>query len=90
MGTCPANRKGVLVATLNQLGIMDVTNINVEIVEDGKNGFWCSSDQDWISRIELLMQNDLLRRTMGEEARKKVVGQYSVDSNSSNFLSLFQ
>ena len=34
MGTCPANRKGVLVATLNQLGIMDVTNINGAGIND--------------------------------------------------------
>jgi glycosyltransferase involved in cell wall biosynthesis len=70
--------------------LVSPVGINVEIVEDGKNGFWCSTDQDWIRSIELLMQNDMLRRQMGREARKKIVDQYSVDSNASNFLSLFQ
>jgi len=63
---------------------------NKEIIEHGKNGFLVSNDDEWKSALVSLIQDSALRRKMGEEGRKKVMEQYSVNSNMKNFYSLFR
>jgi glycosyltransferase involved in cell wall biosynthesis len=64
--------------------------INKEIVQHGVEGYWCTTNDDWINALEDLILNEEKRIEMGKRGRKKVIDYYSVASNSSNFLSLFQ
>lgn len=63
--------------------------VNPQIIEDGKNGRLCHSDDAWLRALEELITNPALRKQLGLAGRQTVVDHYSVSSNSDNFLSLF-
>lgn len=69
--------------------VVSAVGVNTEIVDDGKNGFCCLSEKEWITKLEMLIQDAALRKKMGHEGRVKVQKHYSVDSNAANFLALF-
>lgn len=74
------------------LGIPSVISpvgVNTEIIEHGKNGLLASSPQKWIAALEQLITNKKLRDELGKKGREKVVTEFSVQSNSQNFLKLF-
>lgn len=74
------------------LGIPAVSSpvgVNNKIIEQGKNGFLCTNDEEWYLAIEKLILDAALRKKMGEEGRKKIVKEYSLLSNKENFLGLF-
>ncbi|MCH8904915.1 MAG: glycosyltransferase [Bacteroidetes bacterium] len=75
------------------LGIPSIASpvgVNKDIIEDGVNGFLCVEEHDWEEKIIQLLDNEALRVEMGQKAREKVVTNYSVSSNSANFLNLFK
>ncbi len=63
--------------------------VNQQIIDPGVSGFLCSTQEDWLEAIGLLIQNKELRKSIGKNGRRKVMESYSVLSNSANFLSLF-
>jgi glycosyltransferase involved in cell wall biosynthesis len=63
--------------------------VNVEIVENGLNGFICETTDEWKKYITDLILNPQLRAQMGKEARRKVETHYSVQANRRTFLDLF-
>ena len=63
--------------------------VNTSIINQGINGFICNNQQEWKDYLIQLIEDETLRKTMGKEGRKKVEENYSVSSNASNFLSLF-
>ena len=63
--------------------------VNKKIIENGRNGFLCSTNDEWESALTTLINNIQLRHKMGEHGRIKVIDSYSVLSNSTNFLALF-
>lgn len=69
--------------------VVSPVGVNKEIVDDGVNGYWCSTADEWFKRLEGLLLDAGLRRRMGAQGLEKVAKRYSVDSNASNFLSLF-
>jgi glycosyltransferase involved in cell wall biosynthesis len=64
--------------------------VNSKIIDEGINGFLCSSLQEWEAALTKLIEDPALRKSMGINGRKKVVENYSILSNSSTFLSLFE
>ncbi|HEY5751332.1 MAG TPA: glycosyltransferase family 4 protein [Chryseolinea sp.] len=74
------------------LGIPTVTSpvgINATMV-DPAVGFLAGTPEEWEMYLEKLIDAPLLRKQMGTQGRKKVIDQYSVGSNTSTFLSLFE
>ena len=63
--------------------------INNKIIDPGINGFFASSEQEWIISLTKLLQDAQLRYTMGKQGREKILKGYSVNSNTQNFLRLF-
>jgi len=63
---------------------------NVEIVSDGVDGFYCHNLNDWKINLEKLIQSESLRKQMGAMGRKKVIENYSIESNKEKFFSLFE
>lgn len=63
--------------------------VNATIIRDGVNGFLCNTPGEWKAALVRLISDPVLRKRMGVEGRKTVLENYSVRSNSSNFLSLF-
>lgn len=63
--------------------------VNKKIIDEGVNGFLCASEDEWYTAIEKLLLDPELRKQMGKNGRKKIINEYSLTSNSDNFLSLF-
>lgn len=64
--------------------------VNVEIINNGVDGFLCSKSDEWIDALEKLISNPQLRKDLGRAGRRIVEDRYSVSSNTANFLWLFQ
>jgi glycosyltransferase involved in cell wall biosynthesis len=52
---------------------------NAEIVRDGVEGFWASSQADWISMLTRLIDDSSLRISMGSAGRARVENVYSLN-----------
>jgi glycosyltransferase involved in cell wall biosynthesis len=51
--------------------------INKDLVEDGTNGFYAMTPEEWEKKLSLLIENPQLREQMGREGRKKVLKNYT-------------
>lgn len=69
--------------------LVSPVGVNTSIVDHGVNGFYCSSDDEWIQYLSQLIRDKSLREQMGKKGKEKVINQFSVASNTDNFLSLF-
>ncbi|MCK9272828.1 glycosyltransferase family 4 protein [Candidatus Gracilibacteria bacterium] len=56
----------------------------IEIIEDGKTGFLAHDENEFIQKIDNLLQNPELRAIIGENARKFVVNNFSKNTLYSN------
>jgi glycosyltransferase involved in cell wall biosynthesis len=70
--------------------VVSPVGVNSGIVEHAISGFHTTTDNEWLNYLEKLINDSELRNTMGAAGRKKVIECYSVTSNSSLFLSLFE
>jgi len=50
--------------------------INKDLVEDGTNGFWAMTPEEWEEKLSLLIENPGLRERMGREGRRRVLENY--------------
>jgi glycosyltransferase involved in cell wall biosynthesis len=64
--------------------------VNVQIVDEGVNGFLCQTQQEWVNALQKLLSDEILRRQMGLNGRKKIEENYSVVANKGRFLSMFE
>lgn len=69
--------------------LVSPVGVNTLIVDDGLNGFICTSPDDWYNALSKLMDNRQLLIDLGANTRKKIVDHYSVRSNEANFVNLF-
>ena len=70
--------------------VLSPVGANLQIVTEGEDGFFASSETEWYDRLSMLITDGTLRREMGRKGRSTVVNHYSVSSNSPVFLSLFE
>jgi glycosyltransferase involved in cell wall biosynthesis len=70
--------------------IVSPVGVNSKIVTHGVDGMICRTNAEWIEALEQLIEDRELRKRIGAAGRKKVEERYSVSSNSSNFLSMFE
>lgn len=70
--------------------VISPVGVNTKIVDHGVNGFLANSPEEWYRYLEELINNEALRKKMGVLCRQKVIDHYSVTSNASSFVSLFE
>lgn len=70
--------------------IASPVGVNNQIIDHGINGFLCSTSDEWLSALTMLIKDESLRQQIGERGRNKVIDHYSVESNTSLFLKLFE
>jgi glycosyltransferase involved in cell wall biosynthesis len=70
--------------------IASSVGVNTTIIQHGKNGFLCARDEEWLACFHQLIINETLRKLIGRAGKQTVVDHYSVRSNTSTFLSLFE
>lgn len=54
-----------------------------ETIEDGEDGFLADNINEWVEKISRLIEDEKLRKIMGEKAREKVL-KYYTNKNSQN------
>ncbi len=54
--------------------------VNRDIVQDGINGFWAMTDEEWVEKLSLLIENPVLRQEMGLRGRGVVRESYSIQA----------
>jgi glycosyltransferase involved in cell wall biosynthesis len=69
--------------------VVSAVGANKKIIDHCVDGFLCGDDSDWLAYLTELIINADLRKRIGKQARKKIINNYSVASNSETFLSLF-
>ncbi len=55
------------------------TGSNLEIIEDGVNGFLAENEKDWYEKLNLLIENKDLRKQFGEKARQTVLERFDIE-----------
>ena len=60
-----------------------------EIIENGKNGFISNDENELRDYIRMLLEDDKLRQTLGNEARKTITENYNIDRFASDWNKLF-
>lgn len=81
--------KAIQYLSLGIPAVVSPVGANLEVVDNGVNGFVADSENEWITAIEKLINDKELRKKMGEAGRKKIVDKYSVQSSYKLFISLF-
>ncbi len=82
--------KGLQYMALEIPTIMSPVGVNMEIIQDGVNGFLATEIDEWVEKISRLIENSDLRISIGKQARKTVVDQYSVESQKHRYLNYFR
>jgi glycosyltransferase involved in cell wall biosynthesis len=70
--------------------LVSPVGMNTEVVENGQNGFVCATPAEWETSLRQILADSNLRKSMGAAARLTIEERYSVNSNTSTFLALFQ
>lgn len=67
-----------------EAGILKVPTVAIKnqtfsmAISDGQDGFLADSKEEWIEKISRLIENEVLRHKIGEEARRKVLRDYTI------------
>ncbi len=69
--------------------LVSPVGVNTKIVDDHVNGMICATDSDWERAIITYLSDADQRIRAGAAARQKIEAQYSVASNTPNFIALF-
>ncbi len=69
--------------------IASPVGVNTQIIDHNVNGWLCDALEDWEYTLKLILDRTVQPMDMSVSARKKVVEHFSVKSNTSNFLHLF-
>ena len=64
--------------------------INRDIVQDGRNGFWATTPEEWVNRLTQLLQDPELRQKMGDFGIETVEKGYSLAVTSNKFLKVLE
>lgn len=63
--------------------VASATRTFLEAIEDGVDGFTAAGTHEWVDKLEKLILDEKLRKSMGEKAREKAMQKYTV-KNSHN------
>ncbi|MFC1699001.1 glycosyltransferase family 4 protein [Candidatus Omnitrophota bacterium] len=75
------------------MGIPAVTTpvgVNSEIVQNGINGYLVNSEEEWIERLSLLIEDSELRQRMGRAGRKRIEEKFSIAANVPGFIEILK
>jgi len=64
--------------------------MNKEIIDEGKNGFFATTDDEWVDKISALIEDATLRKRIGLAGRKTAEKKYSVRANAPKLISVLE
>ncbi len=81
--------KGLQYMALGIPSLMSPVGVNIDIIQNTKNGFLPSSEEEWVLYLSQLIENPGLRQKIGEAGRETVVEKYSVKAWQAKYLDYF-
>ncbi len=82
--------KALQYMSLGTATIVSPVGVNSSIVENGLNGLIAETEMEWEIALRQLLQENDLRKKMGQEARKTIEEKWSVEAWSAAYLKLFK
>jgi len=86
--------RGSLKATIYMSGsiplVCSAIGENLNIIQDGINGFLAVDTKDWIEKLSRLIENPNLRKTIGENGFKFAEANYSIKNCLNQFLKIVE
>ncbi len=64
--------------------------INRDLVEDGINGLWATTQAEWEEKISFLIEHPDLREKMGREGRRRVLKGFTIQACGPRLFSIFE
>lgn len=64
--------------------------VHNEIIQEGMNGLFAASTQEWIEKVSLLIKDKALRERIGLEGKKTVKSSYSLKANIPKFINIIK
>jgi glycosyltransferase involved in cell wall biosynthesis len=81
--------KGLQYMALEIPTIMSPVGVNSQIIQSGVNGYLATTDEDYVTAISTLIDNEILRKKIGAEGRRTVVEKFSVKALQQTYLLLY-
>jgi glycosyltransferase involved in cell wall biosynthesis len=81
--------KGLQYMGLGIPALMSPVGANLEIIQDGVNGYLPRSEEEWVERLASLVQDKELRERIGKAGRQTVIEKYSVERWKGKYLESF-
>ncbi|MCU0319635.1 MAG: glycosyltransferase family 4 protein [Flavobacteriales bacterium] len=81
--------KGLQYMAMGKPVVLSAVGVNNTIVQDGFNGFLAASTEEWLMKLEKLVNDSELRARLGAQARLTVEQHYSVNAWKDRYLQLF-
>ena len=78
--------KGLTYMAFEKATVMSAVGVNTTIIQDGINGFLAKNEDEWLSKLSLLIENQALRMQIGKKGRETVIQSYSVEANKEKYL----
>jgi len=82
--------KGLQYMALGIPTIMSPVGVNTEIISEGENGFLATTTEEWVEKIDRLVQSEALRKKTGAAAMRTVEERYSVNAWKGKYLALME
>jgi glycosyltransferase involved in cell wall biosynthesis len=80
--------KGLQYMALGIPTIMSPVGVNTEIIRDGENGMLATTTEEWVNKLEQLIESAELRKCIGEAAIDCVKKLYSVEAWKRKYVEL--
>ena len=84
INNCKSELKWFEAASFKIPAVVSNTEVYLEAIEQGRDGFIASSSEEWFHWLNRLVVDKALRMQVGESAYAKVMKQYSVSAMASN------
>ncbi|MCX8112904.1 MAG: glycosyltransferase family 4 protein [Bacteroidia bacterium] len=82
--------KALQYMALGKAAVVSPIGMNCEVIEDGVNGLFARTLDDWVDKISYLIEHPEVRQSLGRAAREVVERQYSVRANTAKYMEAFE
>jgi glycosyltransferase involved in cell wall biosynthesis len=82
--------KGLQYMALGKPAVLSPVGVNTEIISHGQNGFLADSPEEWETILSALIEDDSLRKTIGERGRQTVEERFSHRSQKQRYVQIYR
>lgn len=82
--------KGLVYMSIKIPAVMQKVGVNIQIVKDGQNAYLAKTEEEWIEKLSILINDFNLRKKIGEAGNATILNLYSVKSRKDIFLKSFE